>query len=87
MLKKKQRDLERKVSNHDNYLKECSEKFDLNKKGKRIKMTFKCSTCNTAGWNKLPEIKAAAQINLKEKVKRRKLRRTSDYSLSSSGEY
>ena len=78
MLRKRQRDLERKISEHKTYLKECIEKFETDKcntktrKGKRLKMTFKCSTCNKARWNKLPELKAAAQVTFKENAKKRK---------------
>ena len=85
MLRKKQRDLERKVSEHNTYLKECIEKIEIDtkaRKGKRLKMTFKCSTCNKAGWNKLPELKAAAQMTFKENAKKRKWRKISDTSTS-----
>ena len=90
MLRKKQRDLERKISDHSAYLEECTEKFEIDtgniktKKGKRLKMTFKCSTCNKAGWNKLPELKAAAQTKFKENAKTRKWKKTCDTTQSST---
>ena len=92
MLRKKQRDLERKISDHSTYLKECAEKFEIDKcntktnKGKRLKMTFKCSTCNKAGWNKLPELKAAAQTTFKENAKTRKWRKICDTAQSSASD-
>ena len=90
MLRKKQRDLERKISDHNTFLKECTEKFEIDKgntktkKGKRLKMTFKCSTCNKPGWNRLPELKAAAQTTFKENSRTRKCRKICDSAQSAT---
>ena len=78
LLRKKQRDLERRLSDHSTFLKDSLDKFDFHKqdacrkRNKRKKMVFKCSTCNETMWNKLPEIKATAQANLKESMKHRR---------------
>ena len=79
ILRKKQRDLERRLSDHVTSIKECLDKFKddnkgrcKNNKGRRTKMVFKCSTCNEARWNKLPEIRAIAQANIIESRKSRR---------------